>query len=111
MSSRRSARAPPRVARYSDLNGLRRAPCSCITLYASLSVCSSEKLVPPPTSVPMPTLSLCFSAIGRLNRPLPRKKFEVGQNEMAEPVSARRAHSSSHRCTPWANTERSPSNW
>ncbi|MNJ00423.1 hypothetical protein D3C73_1597430 [compost metagenome] len=74
-----------------------------------MRVCSSEKLVPAPTSVPRPTFRLCFSAIGRLNRPLPRKKFEVGQKAMAEPVSARRAHSSSHRCTPWANTERLPS--
>ena len=36
-------------------------------------------------------------------------QFEIGQKAIAEPVSASRAHSSSHRCTPWANTERSPS--
>ncbi|MNI87279.1 hypothetical protein D3C73_1444620 [compost metagenome] len=80
-----------------------------MTLYASFRVLSSEKLVPAPTSVPKPTFTLKRSAWGRLNRPLPRNRFEVGQKAIAEPVSDRRWHSSSHRCTPWAKTERSPS--
>ena len=97
LSSKRNAFAPPNVAKNNDLNGLNALPCSCNTLYASFIVDNNEKHVPAPTSVPIPTLIPNFSRRGRSNKPEPKNKFDVGQKATAEPVSAKRWHSLSHR--------------
>ena len=66
------------------------------------------KVVPAPTSVPMPIRTLCCQQAGRRNSPLPRNRLEVGQNATAEPVSCRHCHSLWCRWIAWANTLRSP---
>jgi hypothetical protein len=72
-------------------------PFNCATLYVSFSVCRIENDVPAPRSVARPTRTgrSAFIAFLRLNRPLPRNWFDVGQCAIAVPVSWQRCSSSS----------------
>jgi hypothetical protein len=61
--------APPAVARCSARNGSSAHPRIRQTLYASPNVASIEKLVPAPTSVPMPVLHAVRVGAGEIEQP------------------------------------------
>src|SRR5436190_4525144 len=109
-SSRRSARAPPSVARYQRWNGLSETFCTCCTLYASAMALNIDGVVPAPMSLPSPTCTPESSTRNKGKRPLPRKRFEFGQWEMRAPRAARRCSSSAVSHTPCASTVFSSSN-
>ena len=71
MRSSRSQRA--RAAERREVERAQRRQragrASCATLYASSSVRSIEKLVPPPTSVPSPTRTPCRRAAAEVEQP------------------------------------------